>query len=146
MKGSVKMSNQDEKNLDLLSMFHYILGGITALFGCFPLLHLGAGIAMLAGVFDGPEVPPLFVGWFFVLFAGAFILFYWSMAILIIISGRRLKQRRSHTFCLVIAGIMCMNMPLGTVLGVFTIITLVKDSVKELFDVSSGSMLSAGRK
>lgn len=133
------MSNQDEKNLDLLSLFHYILGAITALFGCFPLLHLGAGIAMLAGVFDGPDAPPPFMGWFFVLLAGAFILFYWTLAVFIIISGRRLKQRRSHTFCLVIAGIMCINMPLGTVLGVFTIITLVKDSVKELFAASSGS-------
>jgi hypothetical protein len=31
------------------------------------------------------------------------------------------------------AGVECLFMPVGTVLGVFTIIVLVRDSVKELF-------------
>jgi hypothetical protein len=31
------------------------------------------------------------------------------------------------------AGIECIFMPVGTVLGVFTIIVLMRDSVKELF-------------
>ncbi len=30
-------------------------------------------------------------------------------------------------------GVECLFMPVGTVLGVFTIIVLVRDSVKELF-------------
>ena len=37
---------------------------------------------------------------------------------------------------MVIAGVCCMFMPLGTILGVFTLVTLNKDSVKELFDQS----------
>ena len=36
-------------------------------------------------------------------------------------------------FCLVIAALLCMITPFGTVLGVFTIIVLVRPSVKLLF-------------
>jgi hypothetical protein len=36
-------------------------------------------------------------------------------------------------FCLVMAGIQCIFMPFGTVLGVFTIIVLMRNSVKEAF-------------
>ncbi len=37
------------------------------------------------------------------------------------------------------AGVACMFMPFGTVLGVFTIIVLLRDSVKELFSVTEPS-------
>lgn len=36
-------------------------------------------------------------------------------------------------YCLVMAGIECMFMPFGTVLGVFTIIVLMRESVQKLF-------------
>ena len=37
---------QDEQHLDLLAIFHYIVGGLTALFSCIFLLHVAMGIAM----------------------------------------------------------------------------------------------------
>jgi hypothetical protein len=57
-----------------------------------------------------------------------------SLAALLAVAGRRLKQRRSHTFCLVVAGLTCMNMPLGTVLGVFTLVVLTRPGVREAFE------------
>ena len=39
-------------------------------------------------------------------------------------------------YCLVMAGIECLFMPFGTVLGVFTIIVLMRESVKEMFKVN----------
>jgi hypothetical protein len=33
---------QDEQNLKLLGIFHYIVGGFTALFSCMFLLHVTA--------------------------------------------------------------------------------------------------------
>jgi hypothetical protein len=50
--------------------------------------------------------------------------------------GRFLGQRKHHTFCLVVAGLNCRNMPLGTILGVFTFIVLLRPSVKRLFEPS----------
>jgi len=125
--------NQDKEYLKLLSIFHYIVGGLTALFACFPLIHLAIGIAMLSGAFDGKDAPPRILGLFFIIIPGFMILCGWALAICILIAGSKLAHYRARTYCLVIAGIECIFMPFGTVLGVFTIIILMKDSVKELF-------------
>jgi len=51
-------------------------------------------------------------------------------------------------FCLIVAGIICIFMPLGTILGVFTIIVLVRPSVKAMFEgqatVDPENLLCAG--
>jgi len=128
----MKMNN-DKENLKLLSIFHYIVGALTALCACIPLIHVAIGIAMLVGAFDGKDAPPKFLGWIFVIFPGFMILCGWAFAVCIIIAGRKLARFRARTYCLVIAGIECIFMPFGTVLGVFTIIVLMKDSARELF-------------
>jgi uncharacterized membrane protein HdeD (DUF308 family) len=60
----------------------------------------------------------------------------WFVAsgILNLISGLCLRSRKGRTFSLVVAGINCLHIPLGTVLGVFTIIVLIRDSVRELYE------------
>ena len=130
------MNSEDLKQLDLLALFHYIVGGITALFSCLPFMHVFMGLAIVSGKFfedaNGSGPPPFF-GWMFVIMGSVFIVLGWSMAVCIILAGRRLKQRRSRVFCMVVAGIECMFMPFGTVLGVFTLIALNKDSIKEIF-------------
>ena len=127
---------QDEQHLNLLSIFHYVVGGLTALFSCIFLVHVGMGIAMLAGAFDGKDGPPKFFAWFFILFPAVLMLCGWALATLMIVAGRKLKRRASHTFCLVVAGLECLLMPLGTVLGTFTILVLMRDSVKVLFSAN----------
>ncbi|MHC4489391.1 MAG: hypothetical protein ACYSW7_09510, partial [Planctomycetota bacterium] len=76
---------------------------------------------------------PAFIGLLFVLMAMLFITAGWTLAICIVIAGRCLSKRKRYMFCLVIAAITCTFMPFGTVLGVFTIIVLMRPSVKELF-------------
>ena len=129
------MSNESE-HLKILSMFHYVLAGIVGLFSCFPSLHLVMGILLASGVIKDPNDPFLmqFVGWFFILFASGFMLVGWTFATSLFLAGRYLQQRKRYTFCLVMAGMECIFMPFGTVLGVFTIITLVKESVKAQFE------------
>jgi hypothetical protein len=123
--------NQDEQYLKLLSVFHYVVGGLVAFFACIPFIHLVLGIAMLVGAFQ--DGPPSVVGLIFVLMAVLFITAGWTLAICIVIAGRCLAKRKHYMFCLVIAAISCTFMPFGTVLGVFTIIVLMRPSVKELF-------------
>jgi len=124
---------QDEQHLHLLSIFHYVVGGLTALFSCIPFLHLGIGIAILSGAFETTNGPPQFIAWFLIIFPALFIIAGWTLAGLIIIAGTKLKNRSSWTYCLVIAGLECIVMPFGTVLGVFTLVVLLKDSVQNLF-------------
>jgi len=124
---------EDERYLQLLSIFHYVVGGLAACFACIPTIHLAIGIAMLVGAIDDA---PAFVGVFFVVIATFAILVGWTLAVCIIVAGRCLAKRKRYMFCLVMAAISCVFMPIGTVLGVFTIIVLMRPSVKELFAVN----------
>jgi len=129
--------NQDDEQLRLLSIFHYIVGGLLGLFACIPFIHVALGIMVLTGSLDGATRPPAAVfGWLFVVFGGAFILFGWTTAALVVIAGRKLQRRTAHTFCFVVACIECLFTPFGTVLGIFTIIVLQRESVKRLFGIA----------
>jgi hypothetical protein len=131
------MNNQDAEHLKLLSVFHYVCAGLAALFACFPVIHLVIGIAMVTqpGTFGRPgSHPPAFVGWFFILIAVVIITCGWIFAALLAWAGRCLSQRKHYMFCFVMAAVSCMFMPFGTVLGVFTILVLVRPSVKTLFE------------
>lgn len=128
---------QDEEHLRLLSLFHYIVGGLTALIACIFLFHLGMGIMMLVApeqLSGGTaEPPPAMVGWMFTAIGGGAFLLGQALAVCMILAGRALARRRRHTFVFVIACIECLQMPFGTLLGVFTILVLSRPSVKALF-------------
>ncbi|MCA9264029.1 MAG: hypothetical protein KDA60_09290 [Planctomycetales bacterium] len=136
-------NRQDLEHLKLLSIFHYVLAAILGLFSCFPVFHLAAGIAIVSGVLDRPnssDAPPAFLGWIFIGVAGLIIVCGMAMAVSVAIAGQRLKQFRSRTYCFVIAGLECLFSPFGTILGVFTIIVLMRPSVRELFE-NAGDVL-----
>nr|WP_200858970.1 hypothetical protein [Syntrophotalea carbinolica] len=137
------MMNQDEQHLDLLSVFHYVVGGLTALFSCVFLMHVAMGVAMLCGAFDGDDAPPRFMAWMFILLPSIVVLAGWTLAGFIVATGRKLKKRTSYTFCLVVAGIECIVMPFGTVLGVFTLVVLSRESVKALFSRHQTGVLNS---
>ena len=133
--------DQDLEHLRLLSIFHYVVGGIAALFSCFPFIHLAIGIALLNGALPpgpGQQPPPEIIGWIFIALAAVMILVGWSVTLLILIAGRFLARRAHYVYCFVVAGIECLFMPFGTVLGIFTIIVLVRPTVKSLFQENAG--------
>lgn len=130
---------ENEQHIKLLSTFHYIVGGLGALFACIPLIHVTLGILMIVnpnflnGGHKGPT-PPAFIGYFFIIIGGFFVLCGWAAAICTVISGRYLARRKKRMFSFVMAAILCMFAPFGTVLGVFTIIVLSKESVQKLYE------------
>jgi len=67
--------------------------------------------------------------WFYL--AGA--VWFVSSGVLNLISALCLRARKGRTFSLVVAAINCLHIPLGTVLGIFTILVLIRDSVRELY-------------
>ncbi len=127
--------NQDLEHLKLLSIFHYVVAGLVALFACFPLIHFFVGLGMVTGAFDDAPGEAQIFGFGLMVFAGLFILSGWAMAVAVLFAGRSLAKRTRYTYCLVVAGIECVFMPFGTVLGVFTIVVLMRESVKALFNV-----------
>ena len=143
--------NDDLQHLRLLSIFHYVVGGLAGFFACFPVIYVVMGIAMVLGLFDQQashladvgkrESPPAALGWILIGMGSVFILLAWAFAISLIIAGRMLGQQRRYLFCLVMAVIACLFQPYGLVLGIFTILVLVRPSVKKLF--ASGASGSA---
>ncbi|HXU31101.1 MAG TPA: hypothetical protein VN851_11035 [Thermoanaerobaculia bacterium] len=130
--------NHDREHLRLLSIFHYVVAGFAAMFACLPLVHLAIGLAFLSGKIEGTQGPDdggRLVGGVLVALASVFLLLGWTLVALLVLAGRSLARHRRYTFCLVMAAISCAFMPFGTVLGVFTLIVLLRPGVKELFGV-----------
>ncbi len=134
--------DSDLQHIRLLGMFHFVVAGLTALFASIPVIHLVVGLGLVTGAFDrlshdATPAPPevKLIGTVFVLVAACMILIGWTIAVVIALGGSFLLKRRHHTYCLVAAGLACMLMPFGTVLGVFTLLVLTKERVKALFDV-----------
>lgn len=79
------------------------------------------------------EAPPAFIGWLFIFVATFVITLGWIYAIVVILSGRFLAKRINYTFCFVVACVECIFFPLGTLLGVFTLIVLTRQSARAKF-------------
>lgn len=126
---------RDREHVRLLAIFHGIAAGLGVLVSLFPLIHFAIGLGLVSGELGSPsdageaEV----VGWFFVLFSVAMILAGLALSAAIALAGWYLSQLRARTYCLVIAGLACVFVPIGTVLGVFTIVVLSRPSVVALF-------------
>jgi peptidoglycan biosynthesis protein MviN/MurJ (putative lipid II flippase) len=128
----------DADHLNLLAVFHFVGAGL-ALLG---ILFLLAHFAVLHAFFADPKMwenqkqgpPPAeffaIFKWFYLVMGVWFL----GSGILNVISGFCLRARKHRTFSIVVAGVNCMHLPLGTVLGVFTIIVLIRDSVRELYE------------
>jgi hypothetical protein len=138
--------NEDLQYLKLLSIFHYVVGGIAALFSFIPVIYVVIGIlaVCIPGSFEGEgEALPLFFGWFFIIIGAVLIVLGWAFSTCIVIAGRFLARRIHYMFCIVIAAIECIFMPFGTVLGVFTIVVLARPSVREMFELNAMSQSPA---
>jgi hypothetical protein len=82
----------------------------------------------------GNQEPPLaFLGWIFIVLGALFFLASLVMAVCLLIAGRSLSRCKHYSFALVMACIECLFIPLGTILGVFTIVALSRETVKTLF-------------
>jgi hypothetical protein len=51
-------------------------------------------------------------------------------------TGRFLAHRKYYMFCIVMAAVECLFMPFGTVLAVFTLVVLLRESVKRMFEAN----------
>ena len=78
-------------------------------------------------------MPPEFLGWIFAVLGSVLFVIGIAMAICILIAGRSLALRKRYSFALVMACIECLFVPFGTILRVFTIVALSRESVRALF-------------
>lgn len=123
---------QDASQLKTLSILHYVFAALYLLPLLMAFLYVFMGVAILNGGIHsqpGDEVG----GWVLIGVAVALFLVSLIGGSLTFLAGRRLSERRSRTLCMVVACISCLSVPLGTALGVFSLIVLSRPSVKALF-------------
>ncbi len=137
-------SSKDADHLRVLSILHYVWGGLVLLFSCFTIVYIVLGALMLSGKFTfptapGQPAPPPQLGYMLAGMGGCGLVLGTTLGILTIVSGRRMAQRRSRTLSIVVASITCLSVPLGTTLGVFTLVVLLRDSVKAMYAAAAAS-------
>ncbi|WP_395735680.1 hypothetical protein [Prosthecobacter sp.] len=131
--------SKDAEHLRTLAICHYVSAGLSIVGLAFLFFHY----SMMNMFFGNPRIweksqapmpfnPAEFFQafkWFYL----AFGVFSLVSGILTLISGRFIHRRVNRTFSIVIAGLNCLHMPFGTLLGIFTLILLTKDSVIHLY-------------
>ncbi|MBN4073971.1 hypothetical protein JYT61_00260 [bacterium AH-315-E10] len=139
--------NDDLQHLRLLSIFHYIVGGMGCLFACFPIIHMLVGIGVMGGsLMSGNAeegIVGLFFGLLFFVMGSLFFLIGQAVSICVIIAGRKLAKRQGYTFTFVMACIQCIILPFGIILGIFTIVILSRTSVKDLYALQTPDLEKA---
>ena len=128
--------NLDLQYLKLLSLAHYILGGIAAAFSSAAIVRFFLRFSKVVGHMGPPWHGHIGAapGMHSILYGIGGLAF----AVCLILSGRYLSKQIHYVFCLVIAAIACIFIPVGTVLGVLTLIVLTRPAVQELFERHRG--------
>lgn len=136
-----KQAVLDEEHLRLLALFHYILGGVTVVFGLLGGVW-AAFVAVMFASFPPPfpdgasedvarqmKVLPAFMMTFFGLMAALAVVY----GIVEIVAGRCIAQRRARVFTLLVALPRVVYIPFGTLLSIFTFVVLERASVQQLY-------------
>ena len=170
-----QITAQDEAHLKLISVLHYVMGGLYLLGIGFLVIHfmimsmvirhsetrshasteLSTAVVEITPSFETTgeavspgtapttvsvprrsrpfprEIIPVLIA--FYVFGGVFLI---ALCICNIISGLQIRKRKGRIFSFVVAGVNCMQFPLGTALGVFTFIVLSRPSVKTSYSAN----------
>ena len=131
------LSTTDVEHLRLLRIFYFIAAGIAIAMILFLFLHYSIMSHVLSTVpptaddsFPATEFFGMF-RWLYLIF-GILLL---VCAALDIIAGIFIGKRQHWTFTFAIAVLNCFNAPIGTALGVFTIMVLIRPQVKLLYGI-----------
>jgi len=121
--------------LEMHAVFYWILGGL-GLFASFFLFIYGVILGavfyndFMREIMDtfGPNLLELIGGIYL-----AFFLYVFSLSILQIIQGFKLNKIKHRGFSIFVSIYSLLAFPLGTLLGIFTLALLSRQSVKDLY-------------
>lgn len=137
MEGPVAPPDLTDYALEQLSTFHKIGAYILGAFSLCGLPHTFFGIlALVKPSFFGPPgkgTSPAFIGFLFMGVGLGFVTFFLGTAIASHAASVWIRERRRLNAIYVVDGILCLQMPLGTMLGIYSLVTLTKPEVKARF-------------
>ncbi|HWB60657.1 MAG TPA: hypothetical protein VG733_14275 [Chthoniobacteraceae bacterium] len=136
---------KDAEHVKLISIFHFVLAGLMLL----GLLTMILQISMMHDMFENPAFwqqnpafqhqpppPPKEFFVFFKLMMAVMGTLNVIAGALNVISGFCIRKRKGRMFTFIVAGIDCLLLPFGTVLGIFTFVVLTRPSVRAMYEES----------
>ena len=115
--------NDIEKKLNTISMLYFVLALL-----CIPASFIAPVVMFHSMSVAEPQVRAIMM-----FFAGASLFGSFILTACIALVGHAIRKRRWWTFCFVVSILMCPSFPLGTALGIFSLITLNKAETKKMF-------------
>lgn len=155
----------DEQHLRVLSVLYFAYGGKAGFLALAVLLLPVAGwlvpppgTAWMSWPWGDPVVPgwpwsdpaaapgwpwgepaATLVGCLFMAIGAWLFLVFATMAALRITTGLALRRHRHRTLCLTGAALTTLQVPIGTILGIATLVVLLRPSVEQLFSATAPS-------
>jgi len=128
----------DTSALDVLGVFYYVLACLYLVGGFIPFLYvlfgIFVGVSGAANADNAEQAHGMAAFGGFMACIGIFFgALFWILSFLYFLTGGGLRNRKRLTLCYVMAGLVCLVFPLGTVLGVFTFVCLSKPGMKAMF-------------
>jgi hypothetical protein len=132
---------QDNEHLQLLAILYYVMGGFATLGACIPLVYFGIGVAFVGGAAAASENAEASAGMaafggFILVIAMIVFAVIFVQALCLFLTGRFLSTASGYMFCFINACLLCMHAPIGTALGIFTIVVLSRETVKQRFEMN----------
>ncbi len=129
---------KDKQHLKTLSIFFYLMSAFSGFGAIVAILYLPLGFYLAQTTPPPPTGPGPIFGYIFMA-SGVFALVFNTVyASLLFVCARSLRAYKRRTLIFVMACLLCGGIP-GIVLGIFTIVVLSRESVKELFQYGDPS-------
>ncbi|HUJ14179.1 MAG TPA: hypothetical protein VL284_10370 [Thermoanaerobaculia bacterium] len=123
----------DDEHLRLLRLGFFIAAAANTIWIGVGLIYVLIGLAFAVTSGQGANAPPpefrsivMIVGCAVAGLAGV-------LTTLKLMVARRIRERRSRVFCMIVSGISCAAVPYGTALGVLALLVLNRQSVAQQF-------------
>jgi hypothetical protein len=107
--------------------------------GSLALILVAVGIRGVAGAADRRD-PDLDFGAWLIVHGALAVVIGWVCAIVLFLTGRNLTRRNGYWRCFLLACYLCLLFPLGTMLGVPTLVLLTRPGVKKAFDAAPAAI------
>jgi len=129
--------DQTRAHLDLLGIFHYVSAGLSLLCGgLYAVVFVAMAGAMKSLADRAPrgadQIPPEFL-WMFGGIGVLMLAIAAGTALMAGVAGWCLRARKAWIYCVIVAALSLLSAPIGTVLGIFTLIVLMRPEAKALF-------------
>jgi hypothetical protein len=132
-------SLSDQSSLNSLAVCHFAYAVLLALGGLIPLggVLFGIGLVSSLTAAHARGAGGFIMGGAFLIVLGALAALLWVKAALVFFSGLGLRRGKHRMLSQVVACLCCLNMPLGTLLGVFTLMVLARPSVRAGYELNT---------